>query len=77
LRNGQDTEPVIRIERGTPTAEEVAALVGVLLLRRRGVSPPVPARVSRWWASGLAGGRSLRTGARPGPGAWRASGLPG
>ncbi|HET8661430.1 MAG TPA: acyl-CoA carboxylase subunit epsilon [Micromonosporaceae bacterium] len=68
---------MIRVERGTPTAEEVAALVGVLLLRRRAAGPPRPARVSRWWASGLAGGRGLRSGARPGPGAWRASGLPG
>ncbi|HET8682235.1 MAG TPA: acyl-CoA carboxylase subunit epsilon [Micromonosporaceae bacterium] len=68
---------MIRVERGTPTAEEVAALVGVLLLRRQAAAPPQPPRVSRWWASGLAGGRGPRSRLRPGPGAWRASGLPG
>jgi hypothetical protein len=64
----------IRIERGTPTAEELAALVGALLLRRPAVPTPEPAPASRWAASArpTAPGR-LR---RPGRGAWRASALP-
>jgi hypothetical protein len=61
-------EPVFRVVRGTPTAEEVAALVGVLLTRS--TPPPAPS-ASRW-------ARSARpfAGIRPGPGAWRASALP-
>lgn len=60
----------IRIERGVPTAEELAALVGVLSLlsaARAEQAPPV----SRW-------ARATRPGywSRPGKDAWRASGLP-
>jgi len=64
-----DDQPMIRIIRGAPTAEELAALVGVLLSRR--VPAPVAAAPSRW-------ARSARPGVagRPGPGAWRASALP-
>ena len=62
-------EPVFRVVRGTPTAEEIAALVGVLLTRS---APPPPAPSTSRWA------RSARpsTGLRPGPGGWRASALP-
>jgi hypothetical protein len=64
-------QPLIKVVRGTPSAEELAALVGVLLTRSSGVpaeAEPVPSR----WA------RSARpaTGYRPGPGAWRGSALP-
>jgi hypothetical protein len=61
--------PLLRVVRGTPTAEEVAALVGVLLTRPTPTPPAAP--VSRW-------ARSARSDAcaRPGPGAWRASALP-
>ncbi|MDG4822832.1 acyl-CoA carboxylase subunit epsilon [Asanoa sp. WMMD1127] len=61
-------EPLFKVTRGTPTPEELAALVGVLSFR------PVPfsaAPVSSQWV------RSARPGpVLPGPGAWRASGLP-
>jgi Acyl-CoA carboxylase epsilon subunit len=60
----------IRIVRGTPTAEEVAALVGVLFGRRRPEPAAAPAP-SLWRASGLPG-----TPPRAGRGAWRASSLP-
>ncbi|MEV4618001.1 acyl-CoA carboxylase subunit epsilon [Asanoa sp. NPDC049573] len=64
-------EPLFKVTRGTPTAEELAALVGVLTVR---LSPaPVAARgaTSSHWT------RSARPGPLPaGPGAWRASGLP-
>jgi hypothetical protein len=64
-------ESLMRIVRGTPTAEELAALVGVLLPRLRTDAPPAPAPRSRWRASALPATRN-----RPGAGAWRASGLP-
>jgi len=62
--------PLFRVVRGTPTAEEVAALVGALLTRPRPAAPAAP--VSRW-------ARSARpsAGFRPAPGGWRAAGLPG
>ena len=65
-----DDEPVIRVTRGVPTAEELAALVGVLLSRP--VPPPAAPSVPSGWA------RSARptVPGRAGPGAWRASGLP-
>jgi hypothetical protein len=57
-----------RIVRGTPTAEEVAALVGALL--RPGPGTPAaadrPAR-SQWRMSALPGAR---------PASWKASALP-
>ncbi|GIJ25955.1 hypothetical protein Vqi01_11170 [Micromonospora qiuiae] len=65
-------EPLFRIVRGAPTAEEVAALVGALLARSRPAAPPSPAPASAWARSG----RPAGTGHLPGPGAWRASGLP-
>jgi hypothetical protein len=64
-------EPILRITRGVPTAEELAALVGVLAVRLRPPAAPPSAPVSSHWA------RSARPGPLPaGPGAWRASGLP-
>lgn len=64
-----DTEPTIRIIRGTPSAEELAALVGVLRgLARRADGPPV---ISRWAMS-----TRPTFALRAGPGAWRASALP-
>jgi hypothetical protein len=72
-----ETDPVLRIVRGTPTPEEVAALVGALLLRARPAldAPPVP--LSAWRRSarpGAAGpsGRPLR----PEPDGWRHSARP-
>jgi acyl-CoA carboxylase epsilon subunit len=64
-------EPVLRVVRGAPTPEELAALVGVLALRRRREPALVPAPAGRWRATALP-----HTGLRPGPGAWRASTLP-
>jgi hypothetical protein len=67
----------IRIVRGVPTDEELAAIVGVLMLR----PPMAPAQrtvsTNRWTASSRPGyaypdGRPTR----PGPGAWRACALP-
>ncbi len=55
----------IRIERGTPTAEELAALVGVLVALPSSTSERSRS-VSAWWRSGLPARR----------GSWRESGLP-
>jgi hypothetical protein len=68
-----ETTPAFRVTRGAPTAEELAALVGVLFSRlsRRAEAPAPPVAPSRWRASALPGASP-----RPGPGAWRASGLP-
>ncbi|HKT00210.1 MAG TPA: acyl-CoA carboxylase subunit epsilon [Rugosimonospora sp.] len=66
-----DDEVFFRVVRGVPTAEELAALVGVLFQRSRVVpAAEAPAR-SRWRESGLPAITP-----RPGPGAWRASALP-
>jgi hypothetical protein len=54
----------LKVVRGTPTAEEVAALVGVLLLRRE-APRPAPA-VSRWARSAR-----WRSEISRGPAAWR------
>lgn len=72
-----DEEPLLRVIRGTPTAEELAALVAGLATRSRAARSNQADRVStvttaRSWV------RSARPGAgvSPGRGAWRAAGLP-
>jgi hypothetical protein len=65
-------EPLFRIVRGVPSAEELAALVGAIAVRSRPTAGPAPSPASAW-------ARSTRpTGpmSTPGPGAWRTSGLP-
>ncbi|HLU33591.1 MAG TPA: acyl-CoA carboxylase subunit epsilon [Natronosporangium sp.] len=76
----RDGEPLLRVTRGSPTDEEVAALVAVVMrlvaARRRAGAGAGP---SRWVLSARA---TLRTGAglgsvpARGPDAWRAAGLP-
>jgi hypothetical protein len=67
---------VFRVVRGVPTAAELAALVGVLGLRRPTArsGPPVVST----WARSARPGWSAANGlpARPYPGAWRSSALP-
>ena len=69
-------EPLLRVVRGDATAEEIAALVAVLLAARPAVpEAPRPARsVQKAWS-----GRDslLRRPLSPGPGAWRRSALSG
>jgi hypothetical protein len=68
-----------RIERGVPTDEELAAIVGVLFSRRAasGAEADAPAAQSRWAASARPG-LTLTDGrpSRPGRDGWRASALP-
>jgi hypothetical protein len=68
----------LRVERGVPTDEELAAIVGVLLTasgRLAGAPPAAPA--SRWAASARPGG-AFADGrpVRPGADGWRSFSLP-
>ncbi|HEY7175885.1 MAG TPA: acyl-CoA carboxylase subunit epsilon [Micromonosporaceae bacterium] len=69
-----DDEPLFRVVRGAPTAEELAALVGVLWARRQaalaaaaaaGAQSAAPR--SRWRASAAPGPGRMPV---PGRGAW-------
>jgi hypothetical protein len=69
----------LRVVHGDPTAEELAALVTVLAATRRGAPAGGAAAVeaepaSRWRRSARP---TTSLALRPGPGAWRASALPG
>ncbi|WP_327011433.1 acyl-CoA carboxylase subunit epsilon [Dactylosporangium sp. NBC_01737] len=50
-------EALFKVVRGTPTAEEVAAIVGVLFSRPAAAAAPAPAPVSRWRQSARPGSR--------------------
>ena len=66
-----------RIVRGVPTDEELAAIVGVLLLRA--AAPPVPEpESSNVWLSSARPAYAHPDGrpSRPGRSAWKASALP-
>jgi hypothetical protein len=65
--------PLLRVVRGELAAEELAALVAVVTARASGTGEPEPTPASRW-AMRSAG---LRRPLPHGPGAWRASALPG
>jgi hypothetical protein len=62
--------PLLRIVRGEPSPEELAALVAVLAARAAGDEPPAP--VASAWSSRRA---QLRRAVHVGPGEWQASGL--
>jgi hypothetical protein len=64
--------PILRIVKGDATPEEVAALVAVIA--SMSVVAPAPPKPRSTWAHPA---RGLRPVLRHGPGAWRASGLPG
>jgi Acyl-CoA carboxylase epsilon subunit len=63
--------PFLRVIKGDPTPEELAALVTVLAALGSAVAVP-PRRMTEWNAPR----RLHRMVPRHGPGAWRASGLP-
>lgn len=70
--NAEEPErPVLRVARGEPTAEELAALVTVLGARSA-ATDTAPARRTAWNAPS----RLVRAPVRPGPGGWRASARP-
>ena len=63
--------PVLRVVRGDPTPEELAALVAVLAARSGDEPAPAPEPRSLWRDPAALVRRPLA----PGRGAWRASGL--
>ncbi|WP_149259079.1 acyl-CoA carboxylase subunit epsilon [Actinomadura sp. K4S16] len=77
-----DSKPFLRVVRGDPSPEELAALVAVLTARARAAAasraaagPGAPP--SRWADRSRLVRAPLGGAPRPrGPGAWRASGLP-
>ena len=68
----QSAGPLLRVVRGTPTAEELAAVVAILSARGGAAEEEPAAPRPRWGAPATAHRRPLPTG----PGAWRASALP-
>jgi hypothetical protein len=70
--SGQAAVPLLRIVRGSPTPEEVAAVVAVVATMGAGDEPRQPAEMAAWADRG----RSLRQPIDHGAHAWRASALP-
>ena len=64
-----DEQPLLRVVRGEPSAEELAALVAVVTARASAGGPETTPR-SAWTERA----RLVRRCPAPGPGAWRASG---
>jgi hypothetical protein len=62
--------PVLRVVRGNPSPEEVAALVTVVTARRAATSSAGRGSLGSAWTDRS---RLLRSCPRPGPGAWRTS----
>jgi hypothetical protein len=72
---GTTERPFLRVVRGDPKPEEIAALVAVLTARARAAAAartPPPGRRSAW--ADRAG--QLRRPLTHGPGAWRAGSMP-
>lgn len=65
------SRPVLRVVRGEPTAEELAALIVVLAARAAAIEPPPPP-ASAWRDRSQLVRRPLAHGA----GAWRSSAWP-
>lgn len=69
-----ETEPQVRVAKGHPTDDELAAVVAVISAKATqaaaaGQKPRQPSTWAAYW-------RTVRTPLVPGPGAWRASALP-
>jgi hypothetical protein len=69
----EQQQPLLRIVNADATPEEIAALVAVFSALGSGASEP-PNRPRPAWSHPA---RGVRRTHRGGPGAWRASGLPG
>jgi len=69
-----DAAALLKVVRGQPSPEELAALVAVIANRAAGSvgEPAAPPKVSGWTDRS----RSMRSPGRPFPGGWRASALP-
>ena len=65
----EPARPLLRVVRGEPTPEELAALITVVAARSSGGAEPEPIRPSAWADRSV----SLRQPLQPGPGAWARS----
>ncbi len=65
----EQARPILRVVKGDPTPQEVAALVSVVTALASGSRTSEPPRTSEWSAPH----RRVRGTHRHGPGAWRAS----
>ncbi|WP_035765109.1 acyl-CoA carboxylase subunit epsilon [Arthrobacter sp. H20] len=63
-------EPMVRVIRGTPTAEELAALTAVVVALSMDSPEPETTTTQRTWSRR----NLLRLAPQPGPGSWRRSG---
>jgi acyl-CoA carboxylase epsilon subunit len=66
------TPPLLRVVRGEPTTEELAALTVVVAALSQGRARKRPTPIGAWASYGDAHRRPLRQG----PGGWRAAGRP-
>ncbi len=64
--------PLLRIVRGDPTPEELAAVVAVMTAAAAGGAAGTKAPPGQWRSRG----RNIRPSLARGPDAWRASGFP-
>ena len=69
--SADEATPLLRVVKGDPSAEELAALVAVVASLGAPAAGP-PRRTPEWNHNR----RMQRVMLRAGPGAWRASGLP-
>ena len=69
--SADEAAPMLRVVKGEPTPEELAALVAVVA--SLGAPAAAPARRTPEWNANR---RMQRVALRAGPGAWWASGLP-
>ena len=67
---GSLTRPAVRIERGNPSAEDIAALVAILAASAEGEDGSAEAARLLGWAARTP---RMRTPHPRGPGAWRSS----
>lgn len=65
--------PTLRVVRGAPSDEEIAALTAVLAAAGSSPAAETPPGPRSWWSDPAV---RLRVSPRPGPGSWRASALP-
>ena len=72
-QEGASGRPVLRIVKGNPTPEEIAALVTVLSARSAAAGGEKPPPRRSEWAGHE---RRMRRPVHPSPGGWRASALP-
>jgi hypothetical protein len=73
MSGSEEGRPLLRVVRGNPDDAELAALTAVLAAASSAGGPAEESTQPSAWANRAA---LLRRPLHPGPGAWRASGLP-